>query len=400
MGRAVRAIPASSPSTLRVLQGGVDLFAAMVAAFDAAQHELRLETYIFNFSGAGADVGHALIRAAQRGVRVCVVVDGVGTGPLPASWAAQLAQAGVEVRVYAPVVGLGFWLPSRWRRLHRKLCVVDDTVAFCGGINILDDYLDPHVHGLLTTPRLDFAVSIQGPLVKAVRETMRQLWSRIEVLRDWRNHDLRDVVQVMRRRVVASQARTPWGHAQLVLRDNVRHRTQIERAYLKAIADARHDIVMANAYFFPTLRLRHALEMAARRGVRVRLLLQGHYEYFVPYRATRQLYGQLMMAGIEIYEYQASYLHAKVAVIDDLWLTVGSSNLDPFSLLLSREANIVAHDADLAQSLQSCLLDAITQGATRVDPALYLSRGWVVRCVDALSSAMLRFGIFLTGKSY
>jgi len=157
---------------LGLLIGGVDLFAALIEAVDAAHHEVHLETYIFRFEGAGADVAHALMRAAQRGVQVRVVVDGVGTGELPAAWAARWAQAGVQVRVFAPAVGLGFWLPSRWRRLHRKLCLVDDTVAFCGGINILDDYFDPHVQGLLKAPRLDYAVSLRGPLVRGCGATV------------------------------------------------------------------------------------------------------------------------------------------------------------------------------------------------------------------------------------
>jgi cardiolipin synthase len=391
--------PHTQSHEMRLLIGGVDLFAAMVDAMDAAQHEVWLETYIFDFAGSGADVAHALMRAAQRGVDVHVVVDGVGTGELPEAWAAQFVQAGVQVRVFAPAVGIGFWLPSRWRRLHRKLCVVDNTVAFCGGINILDDYLDPHVDGLLKSPRLDYAVSLCGPLVATARATMAQLWSRIEAVRELRSQDIGGALDALRgaKQSLHLPAR---GETQLVLRDNVRHRAHIERTYRKAIGAARHDIIVANAYFFPGLRLRRALVMAARRGVRVRLLLQGQYEYFLPYRAARQLYGQLMAAGVEIYEYHASFLHAKVAVIDGKWLTVGSSNLDPFSLLLAREANVVAHDPSLAQALQTSLINAIEQGATRIDPQAYLSRGWHERMVDALASAVLRFGVFLTGKRY
>ena len=387
------------PHEIRLLTGGVDLFAAMVEAMDAAQHEVLLETYIFDFAGSGADVAYALMRAAQRGVRVCVVVDGVGTGELPSPWGDQFAQAGVHVRVYAPAVGIGFWLPSRWRRLHRKLCVVDKTIAFCGGINILDDYLDPHVQGLLRSPRLDYAVSLRGSLVSAVHATMAQLWSRIEAVRELRSQDLGGALDVLR----GTKQRLHLlgrGEIQLVLRDNVRHRVHIERTYRKAIGAAHHDIILASAYFFPGLRLRRALVIAGRRGVRVRLLLQGQYEYFLPYRAARQLYGQLMAAGVEIYEYHASFLHAKVAVIDEKWLTVGSSNLDPFSLLLARGAYVVAHNPTLAKALQASLVDAIERGAVRVDPETYLSRGWWERTVDALASTVLRFGVFLTGKRY
>jgi cardiolipin synthase len=187
---------------------------------------------------------------------------------------------------------------------------------------------------------------------------------------------------------------------QLVLRDNVRHRSQIERAYRKAIGSAHHDVLVASAYFFPGLRLRRALVLAARRGVRVRLLLQGKYEYFVPYRASRQLYGKLLAAGVEIYEYHASVLHAKVAVVDGHWATVGSSNLDPFSLLLAREANVVVRDASFAQDLQASLSEAMYTGATRVDLHTFARRPWWQQLVDWGASLVLRFGVFLTGKRY
>jgi cardiolipin synthase len=384
---------------MRLLIGGVDLFAAMIEAIDTAHDDVLLETYIFSFKGAGAEVAHALMRAAQRGVCVCLVVDGVGTGQLPSPWAAQMAQAGVKVHVFAPAVGIGFWLPSRWRRMHRKLCVVDQRVAFCGGINILDDYLDPHVQGLLKAPRLDYAVSMRGPLAVTVHETMMQLWSRIEAVSDLRSQNLSGAIDALRGATQSLRLPTR-GETQLVLRDNVRYRTHIERAYRKAIGSAHHDVVVANAYFFPGLRLRRALVLAARRGVRVRLLLQGQYEYFLPYRAARQLYGQLMAAGVEIYEYHASFLHAKVAVVDGKWLTVGSSNLDPFSLLLAREANVVAHQPELARTLHTSLTEAIERSSDRVDPHAYLSRSWWDQTLDAMASAVLRFGVFLTGKRF
>jgi cardiolipin synthase len=383
----------------RLLRSGGALFAALIEAVDRAQHEVLLETYIFDFAGAGADVGHALTRAAQRGVRVCVVVDGVGTGALPPEWTQRFDQAGVQCRVYSPLAGLGFWLPSRWRRLHRKLCVIDQALAFCGGINILDDFIDPNVPGGLQLPRLDYAVSLRGPLVRQVHDAMSQLWSRIEAVRELRSQDIAGALDALRS--ADQDLKLPTrGTVQLVLRDNVRHRTQIERAYRKAIGAARHDVVLASAYFFPGLRLRRALVLAARRGVRVRLLLQGKYEYFLPYRASRQLYGKLLAAGVEIYEYHASVLHAKVAVVDGHWATVGSSNLDPFSLLLAREANVVVRDPAFAQDLQASLSEAMDTGASRVDPHAFANRPWWQQLVDWGASLVLRFGVFLTGKRY
>jgi len=382
-----------------LLRGAVDLFPALIEAMDAAQHEVRLETYIFDTAGAAADVAHAMVRAAARGVSVCLVVDGVGTRELPEVWRQRFEHAGVQCRVYAPLSGGGLWLPSHWRRLHRKLCVVDRELAFCGGINILDDFLDPHVKGLLAVARLDYAVSLRGPLVDAVHDTMTQLWSRLEAVRELRS---KDVVGALDALLSADQTvhLSTRGTAQLVLRDNVRHRVHIERAYRKAIGVAHQDIVLACAYFFPGLRLRRALVMAAQRGVRVRLLLQGHYEYFLPYHASRQLYGQLLAAGVEIYEYHASFLHAKVAVVDGYWATVGSSNLDPLSLLLAREANVVVADRAFAKRLHQRLSQVIETQSTPVVMDTHRQRHWLQRLRDRIAFGLMRLALFLTGYRY
>ena len=149
-------------------------------------------------------------------------------------------------------------------------------------------------------------------------------------------------------------------------RDNIRHRRDIENAYLDAIDSATDEIIIANAYFLPGRRIRQALAQAAARGVRVVLLLQGRVEYVLLHYASRALYGMLLGAGIEIYSYHKSFLHAKVAVIDGRWATVGSSNIDPFSLMLAREANVVAIDAGFAGTLRDSLLQAISEGSQQI----------------------------------
>lgn len=384
---------------IQLLCGGGELFPALIAAIDRAQHEVRLETYIFHFEGTALTVAHALTRAAQRGVRVMLVVDGAGTGALPELWRQRWDEVGVQHRVYAPITAPEFWKPLRWRRLHRKLCVVDQRIGFCGGVNVIDDWLDPQVDGRLTAPRLDYAVRLEGKIVQSLHDAMHQLWSRIEAVRELKEKDIAKALDALRG---AEQVpRIPkQGAVRLVLRDNVRYRVDIERSYRKAIARARHDIVLASAYFFPGFRLMRALVMAAERGVRVQLLLQGRYEYFLPYRAGRHLYARLLAAGVEIYEYQPSFLHAKVAVIDQQWVTVGSSNLDPLSLLLAREANVVARDASLAADLHAHLRRALDVHAQRIHAEIYLQRSWWQRWVDAGAAAVLRFGVFLTGRRF
>ena len=390
---------------LQLLQGSQAFFAAMVQAMDAALHEIRLETYILNVRGGAEQVMQALERAALRGLMVTLVVDGVGTPELPAPWAQRLTAAGVQWRVFAPLGRLGLLLPSRWRRLHRKLCVVDGEVAFCGGINVLDDWFDPN-HGALNAPRFDFAVRVTGPLVQAVHAAMSQFWWRLQAAQRAKQVDLKGAWQALqqavrdKRQEVSPPAATGGALAELVLRDNLRFRTRIERAYRQALGEARHDIVLANAYFLPGRKIRKSLVHAAQRGVRVRLLLQGRYEYFMQFHAAHALYAHLLAAGIEIYEYTPSFLHAKVAVIDGRWATVGSSNMDPLSLLLAREANVVVQDAAFAQDLLHSLEQAIRVDARRVEPHQYAQRSLRLRVFDTLAYLLMRVMLFLTGKRY
>ena len=397
---------------IRLIEGGQAYFEALVSALEQARSQVHIETYIFDFHGAAAMVAEALERAALRGLRVWVVVDGVGTPSLPPEWRERFARVGVEWRVYSPLGTLGLLIPSRWRRLHRKLCVIDGHLAFCGGINILDDWYDPH-HGTLAQPRLDFAVCARGALVQQMQETMAQLWWRIQGVRHVRQQQFPEAFSSFR----AAGLHLPWtrddahaldgrlvAKAGLLLRDNVLYRSQIERAYLKAIGAARHEIVIANAYFLPGRRLRKALIHAAHRGVRVRLLLQGRYEYFMQYHAARPVYGVLLAAGIEIHEYEASFLHAKVAVIDPNndrpWATVGSSNLDPLSLLLAREANVVVADKAFAQQLYQRLHSAIELQSKPVLAEVDVQRAWHQRWRDRLAFGLMRLALFLSGNRY
>jgi cardiolipin synthase A/B len=398
---------------VQLLQGGQDLFPEMIRAVDQSRHEVRVETYIFNADPSGELVAAALVRAARRGVAVYLVVDGVGTPALSEDMAGRFNQAGVKWRIYKPLGWLGLLIPNRWRRMHRKLCVVDGQMAFCGGINVLDDWYDPN-HGRLDAPRFDFAVRVSGPLVRAAHEVMVLFWWRLQAAKSVKQvdlsaawHDLEEAVKQSRLDradtgdgSVAPPSDSAGARAALLLRDNLRNRSRIERAYRKAISDAREEIIIANAYFIPGHKLRKALVHAARRGVKVRLLLQGRYEYFMQFHAVRLVYGALLSAGIEIHEYSPSFLHAKVAVIDGHWSTVGSSNLDPLSLLLAREANVVLEDTRFARDLRERLVHAMEHEGRRVDPASFANRPWHQHLLDWVAFGLMRLAVFLSGNRY
>ena len=411
---------------LLLLEGGDELFPALVAAMDAARRVVHLETYIFEFAGSALTVASALERAAQRGVLVRLVVDGVGTPKIPEEWQQRFAQAGVRWRVYAPLGRLGLLIPSRWRRLHRKLCVVDETLGFCVGINLIDD-LDDVALGRLEVPRLDFTLRIAGPLVEDMVDTMDGLWWRLQAVRKARQREFKMAWQALKETLpsgdfspflnqfskkasadhttsLPASGATELGvddaSAALLLRDNLTHRHDIERAYLKAIGVARHDIVIANAYFVPGRKLRRALTLAAQRGVRVRLLVQGRYENFFQFHSARPVHQTLVAAGIEIREYAPSALHAKVAVVDQRWATVGSTNLDPLSLLLAREANVSTTDERFAAMLYQRLDTLMRESGQAIDPASLTQRSIGQRILDRLAFALMRVLLFVTGHRY
>jgi cardiolipin synthase len=401
------AVPPLRPGhDLQLLEGSRAFFPALVAAIDAARSEVLLETYIFDFTGSGAEVAYALERAGRRGVRVKLIVDGVGTPELPPFWRDRFDQAAVQWLVYSPVGRFGLLWPGQWRRLHRKLCVIDGTVGFCGGINILDDFHDPN-HGPLISPRFDFSLRIEGPLVQEMHATIVRLAQRVEAMGRLRRARWSGALALLRTASGRTPARPPPPgavhanvRAALLLRDNLRRRAIIERAYLRAIGRARQEILIANAYFVPGGRMRRALVSAARRGVRVCLLLQGRYEYFMQYYAARPVFGALLRAGVEIHEYAPSFLHAKVAVIDGRWATVGSSNLDPLSLLLAREANVVVDDRGFAARLRERLVAAMQEEGRRMDPTAYEQRPPLQRVKERLALVVMRALLAIQGKKY
>jgi cardiolipin synthase len=249
-------------------------------------------------------------------------------------------------------------------------------------------------------------------LVGEIDFAMSQFWKRLLVTRQlvqlrlqdahktWQTAEsVQPMVWPVRPRL-SGATESVGARAALVLRDNVRNRSRIERVYRKAIADARNEIVIANAYFLPGAKLRRALVHAVHRGVRVRLLLHGTYESFMQYHAVRPVLKGLLDAGVEIHEYSPGFLHAKVAVVDGRWATVGSSNLDPLSLLLAREANVVVEDSRFAQALRACILTAMQNQGVKLNVELFSVRPWQYRILDQLAYGLTRLILLLAGRRY
>lgn len=369
-----------------LLVSGVEFFPALTAAIDAASHEVHLETYIFSDDACARAIAAALQRAAQRGVAVRLLVDGFGSRAFAAGMGQALAADGVDLLVYRPELTPWRLRRHRLRRLHRKLAVIDGRVAFVGGINIIDDF----DAGLYPAPRFDYAVQIEGPLVGEIHMAMRHLWRLVR----WAHLGRRPPMPAWTPPAPDPSGPTP---AAFVIRDNLRHRHDIENAYLEAFATAREEIIIASAFFLPGRRFLEALLATARRGVKVSLISQGLPEYRLVYYATQTLYDDLLAAGVAIYEYRPALLHAKVAVIDHLWATVGSSNIDPFSLLLAREANVVVRDAAFAAALRDTLVHAMLQECDLISPAAQARRFWLQRLRNRAAYALLRLALGVSG---
>jgi cardiolipin synthase len=316
-------------------------------------------------------------------VRTHVLVDGMTVKRYSRGIRDRLLAANVSLGIYRPDISPWDFRRTRLRRLHRKIAVIDGRVAFVGGINIIDDM---HTPGQVP-PRYDYAVRVEGPLVGAIRGEADRLW-RLVALSNFQQWS-----EVAPPPSPTETLPRGFQRAAFLIRDNFRHRSDIEDAYLAAIEQANDEIVIAAAYFFPGARFRRALVAAAARGVRVIVLLQARVEYVLLHYASRALYGALLDAGVQIFEYTKSFLHAKVAVVDGRWATVGSSNIDPFSLLLAREANIVVEDRRFAQELRESLLERVVDGARPVARARWRRQPLHLRVRIWLAYGIARFFI-------
>lgn len=334
----------TSGNHIKLLRNGAEYFPALVKAIQNAQLEVYLQTYIYELDSTGIRIGKALKQAALRGVTVNVLLDGFGSKDLPKAYISELKKCGVQVMFYRPKISPWTLQKSRLRRMHRKVALIDGEIGFVGGINIIDDDNTPNQ----ITPRIDYAVLIKGPILVAIKHSVQKLWHRIA----WLNLKIAHIKKPALKTTLVLPVFHLGVKVAYVIRDNVLHRHDIEKAYLNAISNAKTEIIIANAYFIPGRKFRQALLKAASRGVRIKLLLQGRKEYILMF-ATHAFYSKFLNSGIEIYEYRKSFMHSKVAVIDNKWATVGSSNIDPFSLLLANEANVVVDDINFAQELKS-----------------------------------------------
>ena len=338
---------------VRLLENGEDYFARVFEAIDAAQREVLLETFIWFEDKVGIELKCRLVAAAQRGVRVHFLIDAFGSPDLSDDFLRELTDAGVQLRMFDRQPTLMGVRLNVFRRMHRKIVAIDESVAFVGGIN----YSADHLADFGPTAKQDYAVEVAGPVVADIVSFLRHAMRTRGTGERWEPDG-------------GADGRNAEGAADVCFlpRDNGRRSRAIERAYRQAFRDAKREIVIANAYFFPGYGFLRDLRHAARRGVKVQLIFQGEPDTPLALIAARWLYRYLVDAGVHIFEYCERPFHGKVAVIDGEWSTVGSSNLDPLSLSLNLEANVFIRDAGFARELRERLGVLIDDHCKAIEP--------------------------------
>lgn len=333
---------------ITLLINGEEFYPRVFESLRNAQTEILLETFIIKDDQIGQTLQRELIAAAQRGVKVDITIDGYGSGDLTEDFTAALMAAGVRLHIFNPHPKLWGVHLNVFRRLHRKLIVIDQKLAFVGGINFCFD----HISSSGPDAKQDYAVEAQGPVVADIHQTCMHL-----LLTATGHNERNNSIQ----HTTTTEPPAAGGvRALMVQRDNAQHRRDIERQYLLAARTAQKRLVIANAYFFPGYRLLRELRRAARRKVEVVLILQGQSDVPWACALTRLLHNYLLRADITVYEYCKRQFHGKVAVMDEKWATVGSSNLDPLSLSLNLEANLVIENEAFNQQLYQNLI-ALTE---------------------------------------
>jgi len=352
---------------VQLLRRGAEAYPAMLAGIASARRCVHLETYILRSDATGRRFQAALLECARRGVAVRLMYDSVGSYQLvDDEFLAELADAGVEIVEYRPLTpwrrelverlqGLRtaamarigrpvrprrvLYEPGHWgfnRRNHHKILVVDDEVAFTGGINIGDEYAPPPEGG----DWHDLHVRVEGPVARGLARIFHRSW------------------------IEAGGELFPQPPAPLqdqALRPTLAHtcdnlgiaqRSRMHAAYRHAIRRAQQRVSIMNAYFIPDQLLRWALGAAAKKGVSVRVVVPARSDVKLAWLAGRYLYGRLLRAGVRIFEYQGEMLHAKAGVVDGAWATIGSFNLDRRSMFHNLEAGVVVLEPEFAGSLE------------------------------------------------
>jgi cardiolipin synthase len=349
---AIAGSPLTTGNDVQLLQDGPATYRAMLAAIASARDHIHLETYILEDDDIGRKFAQALIDKQRAGVQVHLMRDSAGTFDTPAEFFTRLTDNGIQVLEFNPLnpaMARKEWALNQ--RDHRKLLIVDGRIAFLGGINISSVYSGgsndrgarkPTAPGRDTGPAWrDTDLQLQGPVVAELQKLFIAAWQSQKgpplQAKNYFPAPVNAGRQVVR--AIGSSPEEPY--------------SQIYATLLSAVASAESSVYFTNAYFVPDPQLLEALEAAAGRGVDVRLILPSQTDSWLVFHAGRRHYDRLLRAGVKIYERSGVILHAKTVLIDGVWATVGSTNLDWRSFLHNHELNAVVLGPEFGQQVQA-----------------------------------------------
>ncbi len=342
----------------------------------SAEQSIHLQTYIFEMDTFGSQVQKELIRAGLRGVKVYLLIDRFGSMNFSENSAYELVKAGVHFCRFN-----GFqlkWLGLWGRRLHHKVLLVDQTKSFVGGINVVSSSF-----GLKNAvPQLDFALYLEGPVIEALTTYCQQIFKRAST------HDITFEPVRERKKSVTN----PDTLLKISINDWFKRRRQIAKQYSWLVKSAKKDIVIINSYFFPRKKFMKELKLAARRGVRVRLILPKYLDWPSYVLASQFLYSYFLKNGIEIYQWKSSILHGKLATIDNTASTVGSFNLNYTSYQQNLEMNVDVSSQKFTDELNLKIENWILTGCEKIEEMEFVERA-------SLKAKLLRF-VFYLGLSF
>jgi cardiolipin synthase A/B len=379
-GKKKKYRPYQSAEQVQLVYSGKDYFQRLEKIIAGARNELHIQTYIFDHDETGSAVITQLKKAAQRNVKVFVLLDGFGASAFPKNLFNELNSAGINVRFFAPFFSTNtFYLG---RRLHHKVIVADKSIALVGGINIANKY-----HGTENElPWLDYAVELKGTICAGIQEFCNNIYHK----RSYRKMaDPNESLQ---------SGNIP---IRIAINDWVNGKNEISAGYLEAIRHAKEEIIIVGGYFIPGRRVRSALRHASKRGVKVKIILAGISDVALVARASRFFYSFLLRNNMELHEWRHSILHGKATVIDHQWSTIGSFNLNHLSTYASIEMNVEIKSAEFSQKFSNHLHEIISR-CREISRVRYERKNiWLNKLANWIAYRMVRvFSFILTVFSY
>ncbi len=367
---------------VKLIRGGNEYFTQLLLLINSAQHSIHLQIYIYHDDETGLMIGEAMMNAAKRNVQVYFIADGYASRAMSKSFITRLQNAGIHFKYFEP-----FFKSKHFyfgRRLHRKVFIADGKHALVGGMNITNRYND-----MPGTPAwLDFAMYVQGEAAVQLFQVCTDIWKWNKPQIIQLPNDIEDFLQKI--------PQTEYCSVRVRRNDWIKNKNEIWRSYFELFNHADKSIIIMCSYFLPGMELLKRLSKAAKRGVQIKIILAGPSDVMIAKYAERYLYNRLLKNDIAIYEYQPNVLHAKLAITDGHWVTLGSYNINNISALASIEVNLDVRNKVFAHKVQQQMEEIIEQDCTRITSETYkLNSGFFERLRQKISYYFIKIAINL-----